>query len=207
MPRSFTHLVAVLCFVFGLFFAIPNAHADTVFSTLTSDCTCGDGGEVVAGQFTPGANYQLTDVVARILNFFDGAPQTLNFSIFSNSGGLPGTELTELTGTIPAASPFGPFQGLVTSGAPSSPLTLTSGTPYWLVTDVDLINVAWEENGSLSVPAAFFAFTGFVPGGSRSLQFQIDGTAVAAAPEPSSLVLLGSGSLAMMGLLRRKMRV
>jgi hypothetical protein len=206
MSRSFTHLVAVLSFVFALFFEIPNAHADTVFTTLTSDSTFGDGGEVVAGQFTPGANYQLTDVVARILNFFDGAPQTLNFSIFSNSGGLPGTELTELTGTIPAATPFGPFSGLVTSGAPSSPLTLTSGTPYWLVTDVDLINVAWEENGSLSVPAAFFSATGFLPG-SRSLQFQIDGTAVAAAPEPSSLVLLGCGSLAMMGLLRRKIRV
>ena len=89
------------------------------------------------------------------------------------------TDLTywQCTGLHP---PF-PFQGLVTSGAPSSPLTLTSGTAYWLAIDVTN-NLGWEGTGSASVPSAAFNGTSWVSDVRRFLQFQIDGTPVAATP-------------------------
>jgi hypothetical protein len=181
--------------------ALPALSNIVVFSSLTSGCACGDASDgPTAAQFTSLSNYQLTDVEAYLVDEAD--PQaTVDFSIYSDAGGLPGTQLTTLFGTLPATS-----QALVISGPPSVPLTLVSGTKYWLAIDIpaDEGNWVWELNGSPSEPYSiyFTVFSTWEPSGINDYQFEINGTQ--SAPEPGTLALEGAG-IALLVVARRRL--
>jgi hypothetical protein len=180
----------------------PGAMAGgVVFSNITAtDCDCGvGGGGYLLEQFTPGANADLVDVAARLQN--DGPSFVETFAVLSDTGGAPGTILTQLSATVPAGSWESRVEGVFTSGAPSVPLTLLAGTPYWLeVWAPD--SASWEGYGSQDAPYAYstsaLADGPFADFGSCGLQFEVDGTPSAATPEPGafSLALLGLAVLA-----------
>jgi PEP-CTERM motif len=119
-------------------------------------------------------------------------PDNLNVFLYSDSNGLPGTEIEQI-GFDLAVSSSG---GIVTADSLATSLTLTAGSTYWLVlapaSSDTFIN--WLNGGS-SAPLAASSIGGapFVSDGDFSAQFQIDGGPVTSTvPEPSSLWLLGA---------------
>jgi hypothetical protein len=153
-----------------------------------------------AEAFTPASNYNLTSAAAVLDGKSTGG--TVNFDIFSNNSGTPGTLLATLgTATVsPTAS------GTFTESTLSQPVELLANTQYWLVLTpaTSATYVVWDSWFTPSYPLAPFASTEDTTGqsgwatygsGSNSLQFQIDGTLVTSTPEPPSgwlaLVTLG----------------
>lgn len=182
-------------------------HADVVFSNIVGNC-CGGylvggsdwGTESLGAQFTPAKDTLFQD--AQVVVFSDvglGDPY-FNMYLFSDVNGLPGTPMATLGTQLTA--PYG--GGILTATGPQLPLN--AGTSYWLVlTPYDHATwVGWEEGGSSNVPVAFStdpngngAWTHLAP---QALQFQIDGI-----PEPSSMVLMGSGVVGLAGMLRHRL--
>ena len=183
-----------------LFFAVsasPALRADTLFSSLNSTlCGCGNGsitqGWALASAFTPTSDYLLTGAAAKLHRTVPGA--TVDFSIYTNSGTVPGTSLLDIGAAMVTSD-------MAYSKTVSPSIELFSGQQYWLVlTQTSSLTFTWDGSGSASSPFAFLS-----PGSSwiydapAALQFSISGNpvAVAAAPEPESLslLLLGIGTL------------
>ncbi len=186
------------------------SHADTIFSTMTlTDCKCGLGTSKTALQgvpfsFSSGGTYELTDVAAWMHNV-EFSATTLNFFIYSDNSGFPGTQLTALTGTVPAAPPNSYFDGVVTSHAPSPMLTLTSGTQYWLVLNLTP-TLGWGAGGTLDLYPAYNDGSGWkLSDFPFSLQYAVYGVEIIPTedvPEPTTFLLIGSGLAGLIG--RRK---
>jgi len=159
--------------------------------------------ESIAAAFTPTSPDRLAG--ARVVVFqelgFGGDPN-FNMSLFSDSGGAPGS-LIEQFGTDLTA-PATKFGGIVTATSALNP-TLLAGTQYWLVlTPFDSsTEIAWEQGG---VPAVFADFTTSPTGlggwspilPTATPQFEIDGT----VPEPTAALLLAT-ALALIAVKRR----
>ncbi len=181
--------------------AVP-ALPSTVYSDLSSNCGgCGLGGTtVLATSFPVFATSDLTDVAARMGNV--GGLSGITFSIYSNVSGLPGSVLTTLAGVIPdGTNPH--YEGLVTGVAPTTPLTLVSGSVYWLAINLPTSNIYWEAAGTSSQSTAKFS-GGWSLLAPNTLQFQIDGRALTSpTPEPGTLALVGGG-IALAVLVRRR---
>jgi PEP-CTERM motif len=181
-----------------VFLSIP-AFSGVIFDNINGACSCYSVDGLNGSEFTPSATYQLTDVAAFMGNF-SSTTQTVDFFIYSDASGVPGVELTALTGTIPGVV-GSTTQAEVNSGAPSIPLTLVSGTNYWFVVDLTNTNLGWED-GSSEPPYAFNSGGGWVALGPQSLGYEIDGSLT--TPEPGTLALAGVGLvLAIVGRRRR----
>jgi hypothetical protein len=160
--------------------------------------------EVIAMPFIPNRTANVTNAILA-LGWVPGTPNTpINVYLESDTGlGYPGTILATLTqvGSIPNGPSGG---GLVTFLAPTHPL-VTAGTEYWIVAqEPDLTSsqgwfftvgdptgpFAYDENNSPTGP--WTATTNDVSA------FEVN------APEPSSLILFGSGILGLAGILRKK---
>lgn len=206
--------IATITVVFFLGLAAP-AHADVVSGNITGSCCSGGvkvagssnsfGYQAVGVAFTPGASYTMTDAIVYVYGDHDGNDPSFDVSLFSNAGGVPGTEIASL-GTDLTAPPTNPPTyltggGAVTIATPS--ITLTDGTEYWLVlTPYDgTSDIGWAVGGTTNVPAAYdnsgSTGSGWTVYGSDTLQFEIDGTPLATAPtpEPASLALFLTGIL------------
>ena len=98
--------------------------------------------------------------------------------------------------------------GEVTADAITTPIVLTSGTSYWLVltpSEADTV-VYWDDGSQFSpIPCLFCVATTHTTDGTGGWttygdafvgQMQIDGTAIGAIPEPTSLILLSTTLLA-----------
>lgn len=177
------------------------AKADVVFSNLTSAGASTDFEAIsdspvfFGASFLSSATYTLTD--AEVLVVALSGQEDFNLYLYSDSSGLPGTDLGEI-GSGAASS----TTGYVTVDASGS-LTLTSGDTYWLVmgpANSDT-NVLWYEGGSTKVPTATGTPGSFSGIGDTTLQFEIDGTPV---PEPSSLWLIGGVTMLLCLVKRRK---
>jgi hypothetical protein len=188
------------------------ARASVVFSNVTGSgdvgATVNGGGtpNAVAEAFTPGANYIMTDAQMLVEGNFGHA---LTFDVFleSNNAGAPGSVIEQIGfGSVAAA--LGYPGALETANSFATPVTLVSGTEYWLVltphqADSD---ISWVAMGSTSVPewvSLDGGSTWSLPG-TDSLQFQIDGTPAAAVPEPSTFAMFGGIGIALVYRIKRR---
>jgi len=161
--------------------------------------------QVIANQFTLGAGATVGDAVLALGNFA-GGNNPVNAYIEYDASGLPGAVAATLTqvGTIP---PFG-GTGLTTFNCASG-CALAAGS-YWLVAwepdsgTQQAWNFAYQDSsGNIAFNQVGDAFGSWLgPLNITQEGFRIDG---ASAPEPGSLVLLGSGVLGLAGVIRRKL--
>ena len=208
------------------FVVLATAQASVIYSNLGSppqfdqqNGWLADGG-VVAGQmlavaFTPSQTLQFADAQLALGIIFTNLNQSpLSVYLSSDNVGLPGADIGDLTlGTGQSVGPFPPGN-LATFVCSGSCVTLQSSTPYWLVIAVPNLNIdyfnsqaEWNWNVTQDYVNENFAYndtqfgTGWVMSDPAFLRpaFQINGT-----PEPSSLVLLASGLLGVMGTARRR---
>ena len=179
-------------------FCFP-AQADVIFSNITgpgsvmgatvvcAEFTFGncDGlGTIMlaAAAFTPTANYTMTDAQVFVASVINPLPGRSSFDVYlySDSGGAPGSPIERIGAGLSATTILP--GSIVTANTISTPITLTSGTQYWLVlTPPNYLGsfIYWANGGSPRVPTATRIMSiAFPPGwmpGTGSLQFQIDG--------------------------------
>jgi hypothetical protein len=209
-------------FTFALFACCLSAQADVIFSNITGaasaayytvcqtfgpgrgggyDQHCGfsnigGGKSSLATEFTPTADFTLTDVVFVASQDFFSA-DTFIASVNSDVNGVPGSAITEIASGSVSSPGFGASPPYIVT-VDLDPVTLTAGTPYFLTLESPGL-FYWLSGGSSSVPTADLDTDGFgttsctsveplvwCPAGTTTLQFQIDGSpAVAPAPEPA----------------------
>jgi hypothetical protein len=169
--------------------------------------------QVMANPFTLSSGATVGDAVLALGNFA-GGNSPVNVYIESDAGGLPGSIIAQLTqqGTI---LPFGNGAGggLVTFTCSGVGCTLGAGN-YWLVAleadpNTEQVwdfayqdqanNIAFNQTGSSTGPWNPFFGT--------EDAFRIDAASGGTTPEPGTMVLLGTGLLGALGVMRRKMNL
>jgi hypothetical protein len=204
--------------------------ADIVFSNLTSPDTSNNAygvcgvvygcqNNALAEEFIPSANYLLTDaqMLVIVLPSDNSSPVISAFDVFLDSndsavpGGAPGSQIAQLGSGLAATTALFPGS-LVTTNPITASITLTAGTPYWLVlTGEPNTNtfIGWVGGGALTTRAISD------DGGSTwnsatpsDVEFEIDGTPVVTSPvpEPASFGLLAGIATLLYGIKRRYAR-
>jgi hypothetical protein len=112
----------------------------------------------------------------------NGTDNNFDAFLYTNSGGVPGAVIAELASAATAPA-YGGGPNMITLG---TPISLTSGTEYWLVlAPADAhSSLAWEDGGLSNVPFAFSENGGAFSPSTDNAQFEIDGTPLTATPEP-----------------------
>lgn len=197
--------------------------ADVVFTNVNSS-DVSDGSAVCGGSsngcpnqqtgisdaeaFTPTADFTLTDAQMLVYEVPGSGDPDFNVFLDSNASGTPGSVIEQIGFGLAATAAF-PNSSFVTANSIATPITLTSGTEYWLVlrpADSDSY-VGWSNGGSPSVPFASTSADGTVWITATSTdQFQIDGTPITTTPEPSTLPLASVAVLSLLIAARRAVR-
>jgi hypothetical protein len=135
---------------------------------------------------------------------------TVDWSITTaeNGGNTLGSGTASVTDKFISANQFGYNVDLITASGLNT--AVTSGTSYWLNLQNAVVSsgdpVFWDENsgvgcgGSGCPSSASESAVGTIP----SEAFTINGGSTS-VPEPSSIMLFGSGILGLAGVLRRKL--
>ena len=126
----------MIVFLWGLIIA-PNVRAAIVFGDIAGNQVnsgygvgpTGGLNNAIAEGFTMTQTISLASVDLYLSNFAPAAGSNLALSIYSDSGGLPGSNLYNLSTNVTAGASATPV--LVTFSGTGS-FTLTSGTKYWL---------------------------------------------------------------------------
>jgi hypothetical protein len=119
------------------------------------------------------------------------------------SGALLCSAGQPLNGGLCGGGVFDIYNSTVLTG----PLSLSAGTTYWLTltnaTDSVAGRDAWDINSGPSL--AYHSTEGQVPSESFTINGQGSTTTSGSTPEPSSIMLFGSGVLGIASLLRRRL--
>lgn len=196
------------------------SRADTVYSTLGRGDTynqtigysilgpaSGYGSQADAASFVAGANYTLTELDLA-LAFDSGSSSSVVVKLLTDNGGLPSSSVLE-SWTIDVPAYPGGVQSLI-----SNPIALNAGSQYWIATFAFGDTVAewfWNTAGVNDVAGSHDG------GASWNLNtptpewpdqpapaFRVQG--VSAVPEPSCLLMVGTGLAGCVGVLRRKIK-
>jgi hypothetical protein len=209
------------------FVALGTARASVIYSNLGSPPQFNPGngwhldggalvGQMLAVAFTPSATVRVADAQLALGIVFTNLSQSPIVPYLAlDAGGLPGTQLVGLT--LASGQSIGAFPpGNLATFICSSPCPMVNaGQQYWLVVQIpnlgpDYFNSQAEWNFTYINYASGtdFAFrengTGWQFNSSTDLRpaFAIDGSLGSSLPEPSSLLLLASGVLGVMGAAR-----
>lgn len=144
-----------------------------------------DGG-AMSFTLTPSTPHTVDSMMAELKK--TGSPSVaLRFRIFSDVAGAPGVELG---GTTVAAASVTSGYTEITSGAPSTTVTLLPGVTYWLVIDTatqgtdDTNYFQWGMgNTSLLYPSSLYKYNGvFLTETGWNLYFRVSGTEAPVGP-------------------------
>jgi len=128
-----------------------------------------------------------------------------------NGSGLPGTQLGRWD-NLTSSTEFGQCCGLVTISGITG-ISLTAGESYFLVLGpenvADDVWLAWNLNNQNAMGLDLYSTDGGQTWNSNGTQtlgaFDIIGSSGGTVPEPSSLLLLGTGLVAAFGSMRKKL--
>jgi hypothetical protein len=169
--------------------------------------------QTAAGMFTVGGsgNFSVSSIdiaVGQVVS-----PFLFNASIWTDNAGLPGVQVPNAAfDNLMSNQPFGGCCGLVTVSGISG-VTLTGGQSYFMilgpVSPSDNSAVAWNLNNQGVNGLELYSTDGgqhWTSFGNTTIgAFDIIGNQNGATPEPSSLLLFGTGLVGTFGAIRRKL--
>ena len=194
MRKSYLILILMICAA-----AATNVFADIVIDSINPTLTPAAGywsANYVAWEYSPGITYTLTDVESKFSS--DGNSGTLGVAIYSEFASGP-------TGLLGSSTMFANNSD-DWSTSYFSPISLTAGHTYYIVfsgTSGVGVNVNGTGPGTLTPYYFSYDNSNWYYWNASYGMFQFSGTP--SIPEPSSIVLLGSGLLGMAGVIRRKL--